>query len=70
MNNTITTQKLSTEAQNLFVELVNVNLNSYSKVTLNMISNTIHTYANLIPFNSVSINYLTTLCHNKGVKCK
>jgi hypothetical protein len=68
--NTVKTQKLSVEAQNLFVELVNINLSSYKKVSLNMIGNTIEFYSQLIPFNSVSKNYLITLCHNKGVKTK
>lgn len=64
----VKTQKLSNEAQNLFVELVKISLSKYKKVTLNMVANNIQFYANLTPFNSVSLNYLTTLCHNKGVK--
>ena len=67
---TVKTQKLSTEAQNLFVELVNINLSSFKKVNFNMLSNTIKFYSELIPFNTVSENYLTTLCHNKGIKIK
>ena len=70
MTTTVKTQKLSTEAQNLFIELVTINLNSYSKVTFNMISNTIKFYSELIPFNNVSENYLITLCYNKGIKTK
>lgn len=62
------TQKLSKEAQNLFVELVNINLSSYKKVSLNMIANTIKFYSELLPFKNVSENYLITLCHNKGIK--
>jgi hypothetical protein len=62
------TQELSKEAQNLFVELVNINLSSYKKVSLNMIANTIKFYSELLPFKNVSENYLTTLCHNKGIK--
>ena len=68
MQTKVQTQKLSTEAQNLFVELVKINLKSYKKVSLNMISNTIKFYSNMIPFNNVSENYLITLCHNKGIK--
>jgi len=70
MTTTVKTQKLSTEAQNLFVELVTINLNSYSKVTFNMLSNTIKFYSQLVPFNNVSENYLITLCNNKGIKIK
>jgi hypothetical protein len=68
MTTKVQTQKLSNEAQNLFVELVTINLNSYKKVSLNMIANTIKFYSNMIPFNNVSENYLITLCHNKGIK--
>ena len=70
METTLKTQKLSVEAQNLFVELVTINLNNYKKVSLNMISNTIKFYSNMIPFNNVSENYLITLCYNKGIKVK
>ena len=70
METTLKTQKLSVEAQNLFVELVTINLNDYKKVSLNMISNTIKFYSNMIPFNNVSENYLITLCYNKGIKVK
>jgi hypothetical protein len=64
----VNTQTLSTEAQNLFTELVSINLSSFNKVSLNMISNTIQFYGSMFPFNKVSKNYLTTLCHNKGIK--
>lgn len=64
----VKTQKLSTEAQNLFVELVQIELSNYKKISLNMISNTIKHFASLIPFNNVSENYLITLCHNSGIK--
>jgi hypothetical protein len=70
MTNTVKHQTLSTEAQNLFVELVKIELSNYKKNSLNMISNTIQFYSNLIPFNNVSFNYLVTLCHNKGIKAK
>jgi|LakMenEpi03Aug12_release.lakeMendotaPanAssembly.Ray.scaffolds.fasta_scaffold5209673_1 hypothetical protein len=67
---TVKTQNLSTEAQNLFIELVKINLTSFEKVNFNMLSNTIKFYSELIPFNTVSENYLITLCHNKGIKIK
>ena len=70
MTTTVKTQKLSVEAQNLFIELVTINLNDYKKLSLNMISNTIKFYSNMIPFNNVSENYLITLCYNKGIKVK
>lgn len=70
MTTTVKTQKLSTEAQNLFIELVNINLSSFKKVNFNMLSNTIKFYSELIPFNTVSENYLITLCNNKGIKTK
>ena len=61
MTTKVQTQKLSTETQNLFVELVTINLKSYKKVSLNMISNTIKFYSNMIAFNNVYDNYLITL---------
>ena len=70
MTTTVKTQKLSVEAQNLFIELVTINLSDYKKLSLNMISNTIKFYSNMIPFNNVSENYLITLCYNKGIKVK
>ena len=70
MASIVKTEKLSTELQNLFIELVNINLSSFEKININMISNTIKFYSELIPFNNVSENYLTTLCFNKGIKTK
>ena len=70
METTVKTQKLSVEAQNLFVELVTISLNDFKKVSLNMISNTIKFYSEMVPFNTVSENYLITLCHNKGIRVK
>lgn len=70
MKATVKTQKLSNEAQNLFVELVNIELRKYERTTLNMVYNTIKFFAQLTPFNNVSENYLLTLCHNKGIKAK
>lgn len=66
----VKTEKLSTELQNLFIELVNINLISFKKVSLNMLSNTIKFYSELTPFNTVSKNYLITLCYNNGIKTK
>lgn len=68
MTTQVKTQKLSNEAQNLFVELVTINLSSYKKVSFNMIENTIKFYSSLFPFSNVSENYLITLCYNKGIK--
>ena len=70
MTNTVKHQTLSTEAQNLFVELVNIELSNYKRTSLNMVLGTIQFYSNLTPFNNVSFNYLATLCHNKGIKAK
>lgn len=66
----VKTQKLTTDLQNLFIELVNINLSSFEKVSFNMLSNTIKFYSELTPFNTVSENYLITLCNNKGIKIK
>ena len=63
-------QTLSKETQNLFMELVKIELSSYKKNSLNMISNTIKFYAQLVPFNVVSLNYLITLCNNNEIKIK
>jgi hypothetical protein len=70
MKATVKVQTLSTEAQNLFVELVNIELSKYARVSVNMLSNTIQFFSQLLPFNTVSENYLITLCHNKGVKVR
>ena len=70
MTTTVKTQKLSTEAQNLFVQLVTINLTAYKKTNLNMIANAIKFYSQLTPFNKVSENYLITLCCNNGIKIK
>jgi hypothetical protein len=70
MTTTVKTQKLSTEAQNLFVKLVTINLSAYKKTNLNMIANAIKFYSQLTPFNKVSENYLITLCCNNGIKIK
>ena len=70
MTTIVKTQKLSTEAQNLFVELITINLNAYKKTNLNMIANAIKFYSQLTPFNNVSENYLITLCCNNGIKTK
>ena len=66
--NTVRTQGLSNELNNLLVELVTIELSSFTNVTMNMLSNEIKFYSELTPFNTVSINYLSTLCHNKGLK--
>jgi len=68
MKATVKIQKLSNEAQSLFIELVKIELSNYSKVSLNIVLNTIKFYHNLTPFNSVSENYIITLCHNNGIK--
>jgi len=70
MTTTVKTQKLSTEAQNLFVQLVTINLSAYKKTNLNMITNAIQFYSQLTPCNNVSENYLITLCCNNGIKTK
>jgi hypothetical protein len=70
MKTIVKTQKLSNEAQNLFFELVTINLNAYKKTNLNMVANAITFYSQLTPFNNVSENYLITLCCNKGIKIK
>jgi hypothetical protein len=70
MQNTVNTQTLSKEAQNLFIELVGIQLSSYKRTSLNMVLGTIQFYSQLAPFNTVSVNYLVTLCHNKGIKAK
>jgi hypothetical protein len=70
MTNTVKTQTLSKEAQNLFIKLVRIQLSGYKKTSLNMVLGTIEFYSKYIPFNKVSVNYLVTLCHNNGIKAK
>lgn len=68
MTTTLKPQELSNEAQELFIELVNIHLRGYKKVNYNMLANTVFFYSWLIPFNNVTFNYLITLCQNKGIK--
>lgn len=68
MNTVVKPQELSIEAQNLFIELVNINLRGYKKVNYNMLANAVFFYSYYTPFNNVSFNYLLTLCNNKGIK--
>ncbi len=58
----------TTQLQSLFVELVKIELANYSKLSLNMVKNTIQHFAEMQPFNTISIEFWHTLCSANGVK--
>jgi hypothetical protein len=54
--------------KNLFVELVKIELSNYSKLSKNIVSNTIQHFAELIPFNTISKEEWEQICFNDGIK--
>lgn len=52
----------------LFVELVKVELSNYKRVSKNMVANTIMHYAEMTPFNNVSIEKWHCECSASGIK--
>ena len=54
--------------QNLFVELVKIELSNYKRVTLNMVANTIKFYSEMAGFNKYASEYWQTVCSANGVK--
>ena len=52
----------------LFVEVVKANLSKYETVSANMVANTIQHFAQMTPFNKISIEQWYCICNNNGVK--
>ena len=52
----------------LFVELVKVELSNYKKVSKNMVANTIKHFAEMKPFNTVSIEQWHCICSANKIK--
>ena len=52
----------------LFVELVKIELSNYKKLNENMVANTIQHFANMLPFNGVSLEQWYCICSNNGIK--
>lgn len=58
----------SKELQSLFVELININLNNYKKITQNMLENNIQYFAELAGFNLFPIEYWYLICDANNIK--
>jgi hypothetical protein len=52
----------------LFVEVVKIELSSYTKLSKNMVANTIQHFAEMTPFNKISIEQWHCICSANGVK--
>ena len=65
--NTMTASKNLIE---LFVELINIELSKYNKVSMYMLANTIQHYANMSGFNQYRLEYWHTVASANGIKAK
>lgn len=54
--------------KSLFVEVVNASLSQNANNTLNMVANTIQHFAQLKPFNTISLHQWHCICSANGVK--
>ena len=52
----------------LFVEVVKIELSNYKKLSKNMVANTIQHFAEMKPFNKISIEQWYCICSANGVK--
>jgi hypothetical protein len=52
----------------LFVEVVKIELSIYTKLSKNMVANTIQHFAEIRPFNKISIEQWHCICSATGVK--
>ena len=62
------TSNASKELNNLFTEVVKIELSNYESISLNMLRNTIQHFASLKPFDNWNMIYWSTICHNAGIK--
>jgi hypothetical protein len=58
----------STQLQQLFVELVKIELSNYKNVTSNMLSNTIQFYANMNSFSMFKIEFWHCVASANNIK--
>jgi len=54
--------------KSLFVEVVKIELSSYKRVSENMLKNTIQFYAEMMPFNTISIEEWYCICSANNIK--
>jgi hypothetical protein len=52
----------------LFVELVKIELSKYEKLSKIIVANTIQYYAEMTPFNEISIEQWHCICSSNGIK--
>jgi hypothetical protein len=67
---TKTTQNMknATNLKSLFVEVVKASLSQNVKNSANMVANTIQHFAEMKPFNTISIEQWYSICSANGVK--
>lgn len=58
----------TTGLQSLFVEVVKASLSQNAKNSVNTVSNTIKYFAQLKPFNTISLEQWHCVCSTNGVK--
>jgi hypothetical protein len=52
----------------LFVEVVKIELSNDKRVSENMVKNTIQHFAEMVPFNTISIEQWYCICSANGIK--
>ena len=60
--------KNTTNLKSLFVEVVKSSLSQNAKNNANMVANTVKHFAELTPFNTISIEQWYSICSANGVK--
>jgi hypothetical protein len=60
--------KNTTSLESLFVEVVKSSLSQNAKNNANMVANTVKHFAELTPFNTISIEQWYCVCSANGVK--
>ena len=58
----------TTNLKSLFVEVVKASLSQNAKNTANTVSNTIKHFAELKPFNTISLEQWYCICSTSGIK--
>lgn len=56
------------DLKKLFVELVKIELSNCTRNSKNMVANTIQHFAEMTPFNKISIEQWHCICSSNGVK--
>jgi hypothetical protein len=57
-----------TNLKALFVEVVKIELSNYTRLSKNMVANTIQHFAEITPFNKISLAEWHSICSANGVK--